>query len=154
MAEIVFDLEFPKEIKKEVEFILKKLQPVIPNWLTTLRLHYYQVDVEKSIAASILVQQEYRIADLSIHQVYFSVKTFKERADILSHEIAHLYSAGLVDVVNTLVKQLPHESAKDISLEYARIASEACTEDIGNIFYKLIFDGGDDGKKKVRAKTS
>lgn len=148
MVKIVFDDDFPKEIKPEVSSIIDSLQPAMPKWLNTICVHYYEVSLEKASTASIVVQPEYRIADLCIHQFYFKLKTFDERATAISHEIAHVYTSSLINAFDFLTKLLPDE-AKEVSLELGRVASESATEDLGYLFYKLIFEGGD-GKKKTK----
>lgn len=124
--------EFPPALEKIVRRHMKQVAWMVPRWC---RWVYVKYDTSEAggVAASIIVNAEYRHALLDICPFFFSTKhTDADRTQMLAHELIHVSVNQIVDYANAEIKRiLPDSPTLKASLEEGmRFRVECVTQDL------------------------
>lgn len=144
MAEIIFDEDFPKLIKKEVEKLINETAWLIPLWLQKLYVGYKGNDEDSNAFNN--TRKDYRFARIMICGNFLKNRAFEQKQTIL-HEILHIHNCPYLDYVDELIDLLCPESdapkfRESMQNELTRKA-ESMTEDVAFAIAKFNESKGD-----------
>jgi hypothetical protein len=100
----------PEEIKACVEPSLTRLQPMIPGWVSLLRVSYAG-ETDEGATMSITADYTYRWANLYVRPAFVICSEF-ERWNCVLHEIQHLINRPVEEFKERLLAKLPKGEEK------------------------------------------
>ncbi len=152
---IIFDGNFPTQLRKEFEDILNEYKALVPPWLKRLTVHFGVSDEQmKNAALEMLAQEEYRSADMVVYAPYLSITDLEYKKLCILHELCHNFYDRLRNTAYNIVGLLPEESVQKLAAEQIRAADESVTQDLAEAFTEILKNGKSSEKGSSKAKNS
>lgn len=126
-VKITWDVGVPDEVRASVEPLLADGLRLVPRWVADLAVEWVSDGEE---LASMSTQVEYRRATLTIHP-NFLAQALPERQQVLRHEMLHLVTQPIVDVLADLIDACKVDKKMEAwAIEQSRRAKEGLVCDL------------------------
>ena len=134
MTEIVYRGDWPSDVKKTVESVLKPYVRLIPSWCRILYLRFEANDSDST--ATIKMSYDNRWASMRISPDWLE-ELPDDRSRVLMHEIVHIHVQPMRTVFVDAIGGLD-EHFKDFAWERFKEAWEGAVEDLAWAFHSAI----------------